>query len=350
MKKGIKRILFVTIITVLTALLFTCAAFASQRGDITGDSVVDTSDARLTLRYAVGLEDLPFEKYDKADMDMNGKVDTADARAILRTAVELEPYQVYYAPDPNYSLPTCTESASVKKVSTESSATCVIDYEALGHNFLVKGEPPTTACEIPVTVTYECIRCKATKTAAYTVHHEWKAATCKSAAVCKNCGQTNGSPIPHSTRIGYCTMCGEYQDKLEDQRAELVSYLNNARSKFNSAYAAYNDGADSSDKDVEYQKINEAIGLYSFAWDDYKSAWDLCGEYEEFLPIRNIISLILADIGDILTEFSEYEDFDDMADVIEKAYKEVTTSVGTEDGYNLQIKAITDTFKEKTDE
>jgi hypothetical protein len=65
----------------------------SKVGDVDGDGKVTTADARLILRYAVGLG-----SYDKvitaltekfADMDGNAKIEPADARMALRAAVGL---------------------------------------------------------------------------------------------------------------------------------------------------------------------------------------------------------------------------------------------------------------------
>lgn len=66
-------------------------------GDVNGDGKVNTADARLVLRFAVGLGD--FDKviskcctddsFVAADADENGKIEPADARLILRTAVGL---------------------------------------------------------------------------------------------------------------------------------------------------------------------------------------------------------------------------------------------------------------------
>lgn len=58
------------------------------RGDVNYDDKIDTADARLALRVAVGLEtDARMKK--AADYNGNGSADTGDARNILRTAVGL---------------------------------------------------------------------------------------------------------------------------------------------------------------------------------------------------------------------------------------------------------------------
>ncbi len=59
-------------------------------GDINYSGVVDAADARLTLRVAVGLENINKETKLLADADADGIVTAADARLILRYAVGLE--------------------------------------------------------------------------------------------------------------------------------------------------------------------------------------------------------------------------------------------------------------------
>lgn len=59
-------------------------------GDIDGDGDVDTADARIALRAAVGLENLSEAQKKAADMDGDGKITTNDARDILRKSVGLE--------------------------------------------------------------------------------------------------------------------------------------------------------------------------------------------------------------------------------------------------------------------
>ncbi len=60
------------------------------KGDIDGDGAITSSDARLTLRAAVGLENLTEETRKLIDVDKNGTVTASDARLILRAAVGLE--------------------------------------------------------------------------------------------------------------------------------------------------------------------------------------------------------------------------------------------------------------------
>lgn len=57
------------------------------KGDIDGSGVVDTTDARLALDYAVGKITLTDWQVIRGDVNNDGKMDTTDARLILEMAV-----------------------------------------------------------------------------------------------------------------------------------------------------------------------------------------------------------------------------------------------------------------------
>lgn len=59
-------------------------------GDVNGDGKITSTDARLALRAAVGLEDLSEAVRRIADANGDGKLNSSDARLILRVAVGLE--------------------------------------------------------------------------------------------------------------------------------------------------------------------------------------------------------------------------------------------------------------------
>ena len=61
-------------------------------GDVNGDGKVNSSDARLALRAAVGLEDLTEVQKAAADVNRDGNVRSSDARKILRVAVGLDTF------------------------------------------------------------------------------------------------------------------------------------------------------------------------------------------------------------------------------------------------------------------
>ena len=62
----------------------------SVLGDLNGDGEIATSDARLALRKAVGLENFDDAHNTAADVDGNTEVAVADARKILRASVNLD--------------------------------------------------------------------------------------------------------------------------------------------------------------------------------------------------------------------------------------------------------------------
>ena len=65
-------------------------------GDVDQDGDVDTSDARMALRQAIGLEHYAqgSPEFMAADVDQNGMVETKDARFILRHAIGLPDPQI----------------------------------------------------------------------------------------------------------------------------------------------------------------------------------------------------------------------------------------------------------------
>lgn len=60
-----------------------------EYGDVNGDGKINTLDAMMTLRAAVGIESLDAIQTIRADIDANGKINTMDAMMILRRAVGL---------------------------------------------------------------------------------------------------------------------------------------------------------------------------------------------------------------------------------------------------------------------
>ena len=59
----------------------------TYRADVTGDGTVNTEDALLALRHALGIINLSPAERQRADVDGNGVIDTTDALLILRYAL-----------------------------------------------------------------------------------------------------------------------------------------------------------------------------------------------------------------------------------------------------------------------
>ena len=61
-----------------------------SKGDVSGDGLIRSEDARTILRAAVGLTSLEGKRFTAGDIDRNNKITSADARLALRAAVGLE--------------------------------------------------------------------------------------------------------------------------------------------------------------------------------------------------------------------------------------------------------------------
>lgn len=97
----IKKHQFVALICVLSLIfttLFIPNVAAAELGDIDGNGI-SASDARLVLRYSVGLETLSAEQIKNANVDNDNKISSSDARLILRVSVGLDtfPHDIEYS-------------------------------------------------------------------------------------------------------------------------------------------------------------------------------------------------------------------------------------------------------------
>ena len=88
-----KKILSLVLCTAMVfafASLFTAIA-ANGSGDVNGDGKVNSTDARMILRWAAKLD--PLEKTDErfatADMNGDGSVNSSDARLALKAAAKI---------------------------------------------------------------------------------------------------------------------------------------------------------------------------------------------------------------------------------------------------------------------
>ncbi len=103
---------FISLVLALT-FVFTCGviSFAAEKGDVDGDGSIAAADARVALRYSVGLDALSEEQIKLADYDENGSITAADARCIIRVSVGLpadgteEPVVPEY-PEPEVHIPS----------------------------------------------------------------------------------------------------------------------------------------------------------------------------------------------------------------------------------------------------
>ena len=90
MKKRAIRLIALFITAALILLPVNAYASSLLAGDIDGDGNVTAADARLALRYSVGLEVFDNQQQLISDVDFSNKTDASDARIILRIAVGLD--------------------------------------------------------------------------------------------------------------------------------------------------------------------------------------------------------------------------------------------------------------------
>ena len=355
MKRTNKRILMLAVFAAALMLLFSASAFAISKGDIDLDKAMTPGDARLALRIAVGLpkgvstdgKNTPIEftevERDIADMDGDFEISPADARTILRIAVGLEkptPYYEYKLLNP----PTCLDQGMNLRTNTEKPYDTYYQYiPALGHDFSdLKFVKTAATCFAPGFGTYQCKRCTLTEDKEIIVPHEWAEATCTLPKRCINegCTAVDGSPLGHSTRLGYCSRCGLYQGLLYDY------YNKQIRTPLNDAVKTMQDAlnttvncraADMANKTIT---LDNAVAVYKKAYNYYYSAYKACNGYDEFKEVEKQI-------------------YDICQKLLEIVYSRKTTADNYETQFstwlaitneimsirNQELKKVTDTFK-----
>ena len=88
-----RNLFFVLLIAVLCLFGLAVCANAVVLGDVDGNGLRESGDARLALRASVALEHYEpgSAEFTAADTDGNGVIEAADARTILRASVRLDP-------------------------------------------------------------------------------------------------------------------------------------------------------------------------------------------------------------------------------------------------------------------
>lgn len=359
MKRTNKRIIWLTVAIAAMMLLFSVSVFAISKGDIDTDKTVTPADARFALRIAVGLpkgtstdgKNTPIEftevEKDIADMDGDFEITPADARVILRIAVGLEtptPYYEYRLLNP----PTCLDQGMNLRTNTEAPFDTYYQYlPALGHDFSdLKYVTKAATCYAPGFGTYKCVRCTLTEDKEVIVPHEWSEATCISPKRCLNAGCTavDGSPLGHTTRLGYCGRCGQYQEVLYDY------YNKGIRTPLNDAVKAMQDAKTkmtlihSDDITNKTVTLDNVIPFYKTAYNYYYAAYKACDGYPEFKELEKQIYGICQELLKIVySGKTTAENYNNQF----YNWLEITNDViGSR---NVELKKITDTFKSPTE-
>jgi hypothetical protein len=122
--------------------------------------------------------------------------------------------------------------------------------------------------------------------------HQWVEATCEQPKTCSVCLETVGSPLGHTVLMGKCGNCGEYQYELQDDFAVIFNYCQNG---FQNCSTAVNiiDSANASTVRTAYSACTKASGYYSTAKDNFKKAYNACGDYKEFADLKVEIKKVI---------------------------------------------------------
>lgn len=156
-------------------------------GNVNNDDKISGADARLVLRAAVSLEEIPPVSLPYADMDRNGRVNAGDARLVLRICVGLDSASVRHS----YSVSVvtaavCTASGQISFVCDYCGETGSMASPALPHTF---GAPSVVAatCTANGYSTLVCSVCGAKKvTSIAKLGHKWRVADTD--ITCSVCG------------------------------------------------------------------------------------------------------------------------------------------------------------------
>ena len=370
MNKTLKRIFLLLVVVTAAAVLFSFSAAAILRGDVDGDGKVTSADARMALRMSVKLDksDADAEEKDSytdrekeiADMDMNCSVSPEDARSILRSSVGLEVPHAFYE-HTVIEAPTCTKAGLYKWTTTDESITYdepIVEKEvpALGHEFTEFVEytvKPT--CTTKGTTVYKCVRCEETKTVSGYAEHDWTAATCTTPKTCKVCGLTSGQALGHTTKLGICANCKQYQSEL------LGHYNTKIRGPLNSAVKELKNAAAILTKDVEdatatdaatetdaaaaaREKFEKAKDYIRDSHNYFVRAYNACENYPEFAEAREVIRTIYESVltiyrtGDITAENQKE---------VQSNWKKILDGIlNVDTGSIYALRKITETYKD----
>ena len=126
-KRGIRSIPMVVVSVVLIVLSLlsvvmipASAAGLTLLGDVNEDEVVKVSDAKMVLRYAMGLDVAGTFNVKNADWDNDGDISLTDSRNILRYALGLQEYPKWYKGEDAPTLPP-TETVTVRETEAPTS-------------------------------------------------------------------------------------------------------------------------------------------------------------------------------------------------------------------------------------
>lgn len=111
--------------------------------------------------------------------------------------------------------------------------------------------------------------------------HNWSNATCQKPKTCLRCGSTEGSTTSHSTRQGYCSICGNFINDLHDQAlvfGTCVDEMSSANVSANFAYERGDLATAIQYLNVFADNISEMFKMYSQYPTDFDVMYDVIND------------------------------------------------------------------------
>lgn len=153
-------------------------------GDVNGDGSVSASDARITLRYSVGLEKVSPDRLPYMNCDGNDSITAADARMVLRTSVGLEDTKIRCYNIVLSEGDTCENAKSYKYTCSLTGTVFTLSSSDTGHIY--------------------------------------SRADCYEAEKCVICGKTVSKSKGHNFKDGFCVNCYASESEITKVKEDLI--------------------------------------------------------------------------------------------------------------------------------
>lgn len=250
--------------------------------DADGDGAVTATDARLILRFAVGIQYTDgFGWWDGTcsiycDANRSGSVDAADARTALRIAVQLEKAESRAYVVTDSAAQSCVTDGYIKAECAITGETVYINYGKAPHSFVSEDRcaGKGVCCECHQTITF-------------TPQHEFSVDPCRGVSRCIECNYTVYSEGHHKYSPSFiCKVCDvglyeEYQNVLSQY---LVKNGEKTKDAYGKTVYVYEEADDYFVYSLLYYPDQNDVILYT------GMAVEVEGEilyYESYYYIRN---------------------------------------------------------------
>ena len=142
--------------------------------------------------------------------------------------------------------------------------------------------------------------------------HTWEDATCTTPKICIECSEIEGEALGHTTELGKCERCQEFQGK--DIFEEIISKVSKTTEKIGNIYKRQNEALTKvTTIEAVYKNMQTTDENIRPLLDDYQVAIDMCGDCAELKDFKDAIQ----DIVDSYPNFPNTNDYDAVMDYAE---------------------------------